>query len=151
MQLDCICKLLEDAINWRYLWNMRSLRDEIREAGLRATASREAVLAALRKAEKPMSHQDVVDVVGEQSWDRATLYRNLIDLAEAGLLRRVSLGTTWHFEQANGDKHAHFVCTECGTVECAPEMQVVSKRGSPKSVKQGNVDVQLHGLCDNCD
>ncbi len=130
---------------------MTSLRDEIREAGLRATASREAVLRTLRKAVRPLSHHDVVDAIGEDSWDRATLYRNLVDLAEAGLLRRVSLGTTWHFEEASSERHAHFVCTECGTVECAPQTEVVTGRGSPKSVKKGNVEVQLHGRCDECD
>lgn len=130
---------------------MGSIRDEIRNAGLRATASREAVLDALRRAQKPMSHQNVLDVIGEDSWDRATLYRNLVDLAEAGLLRRVSLGTTWHFEEASGEQHAHFVCTECGIVECAPEMQVVSRPSAPKSVKKGNVEVQLRGRCDDCD
>lgn len=98
-----------------------------------------------------MSHQDVVDAIGDETWDRATLYRNLNDLADAGLLRRVSLGATWHFERAADDGHAHFVCTACGTVECAPQMQVISGRGSPRSVKKGDVDVQLHGVCDDCD
>lgn len=130
---------------------MTELRDELRAHGLRATASRLAVLRQLRAAERPMSHHDVVEAIGDQTWDRATLYRNLVDLTEAGLLRRVSLGATWHFEQTGEASHAHFVCTECGNVECAPQMQVVSGKGSPKSVTSGNVDVQLHGLCDDCD
>ena len=129
---------------------MASLKSEIRAAGLRATASRTAVLEHMRHAKRPLSHHDVVQAIGEDMWDRATLYRNLVDLAEAGLLRRVSLGATWHFEEAHGAQHAHFVCTECGTIECSPQTQVVSSRRSPQSVKRGEVDIQLHGRCDAC-
>ncbi len=132
-----------------------ALKDRIRSAGLRVTASRVAVLELLNQTDRPLNHLEVTESLAHSTWDRATLYRNLMDLTEAGLLERVSLGSTWHFEAQDPDHasaHPHFVCTECGTVECAPEVTVTpsKKRIGPKSIRRGTVQVQLHGLCDDC-
>lgn len=129
---------------------------DIRARGLRATASRLAVLELVRAASRPLTHADVASSLGAESWDRATLYRNLNDLADAGLVRRVLLGSAWHFEAAstdpNAQTHPHFVCDECGTVECAPEiqMQLCSPKTSTKAIRQGQVQIELHGRCDAC-
>lgn len=128
------------------------LKKELREAGLRATGSRVAVLRCVREVAKPVALADVVELLGGEAPDRATVYRNLVDLADAGLLRRAHLGDAWRFEEGD-EEHAHFVCTKCGTVECAPEVTLeVSKSGraSPHAVKDGDFQVQLHGVCDDC-
>src|SRR6476620_1139096 len=105
--------------------NLDALRTQVRAKGLRATPSRLAVLELLRVSDAPMSHGDVADRLASQAWDRATIYRNLTDLAEAGLARRTDVGDhVWRFEAVNADHevaaHPHFVCTECGSVECLP-------------------------------
>jgi Fur family transcriptional regulator, ferric uptake regulator len=133
-------------------------RAAIRDAGLRATASRIAVLRELRAAGRPLSHADIVGSLEEQPWDRATLYRNLIDLAGVGLARRVELGDrVWRFDastqghQAAG-LHPHFVCTMCGSVECLPRMDFVPpRRGVPAALVRREVEVQVRGVCDACD
>ena len=135
------------------------LRTAVRAKGLRATPSRLAVLELLRSSDTPMSHGDVADRLASQAWDRDTIYRNLTDLAEAGLVRRTDVGDhVWRFE-AVSDEHAaaahpHFVCTECGTVECLPEIELAMRpatRGKPpRSVKQRQVEVHVRGLCDAC-
>ncbi|HVV86311.1 MAG TPA: transcriptional repressor [Kofleriaceae bacterium] len=132
------------------------LRDELREKGLRATPSRIAVLDLLRSVGEPMSHGDVADRLERGAWDRATIYRNLVDLTEVDLLRRTDLGDhVWRFEAIGGrhqaKAHPHFVCTECGTVECLPDATIsVSPAKSPRAVRQREVEVHLRGLCDNC-
>ena len=135
-----------------------TLLDEIRDAGLRATASRVAVLDALRCAERPLSHADVVELLHGRGWDRATLYRNLLDLTEAGLLRKATLGDrVWRFEGADEAGHAveahpHFVCVGCGAVECLPgvTMTINPPKHVPRAVKGGRVEIQVRGLCDGC-
>ncbi len=136
--------------------DLDELRTAIRGAGLRATPSRIAVLELVRASEAPMSHGDVADQLATQSWDRATIYRNLTDLAEASLLRRTDVGDhVWRFE-ARGDRahdaqHPHFVCTDCGTVECLPELELVVRRArAPRAVKQRKVEVHVRGICDAC-
>ena len=132
------------------------LRNELREKGLRATSSRIAVLDLLRSVGEPMSHSDVADRLERGAWDRATIYRNLVDLTEVGLLRRTDVGDhVWRFEAIGGEHeakaHPHFVCTECGGVECLTDTTVaVSPVNSPRAVRQREVEVHLRGLCDDC-
>src|SRR6059058_4731628 len=94
-------------------------RDAIRGARLRSTTSRVAVLQHVAAAGKPVSHADVADVLVPQGYDKSTLYRCLVELAEAGLLARLDAGDhAWRFElrdeeHASGE-HPHFVCVDCG-------------------------------------
>jgi Fur family ferric uptake transcriptional regulator len=136
--------------------NQDALRNEIRGRGLRATPSRVQVLTLLRASETPLSHGDVADRLDDNASDRATVYRNLIDLAEVGLLRRIDLGDhTWRFEAVDpahgGDQHPHFVCSECGVVECLPELELSARQGrTPRALRRSNLEVQVRGLCDTC-
>ena len=130
---------------------LRRLAEEIRATGLHVTASRLTVLQFALDVEAPMSHNEVAEALAGEGWAHSTVYRNLIDLTEAGLLRRLSLGGTWRFEPASKE-HPHFVCTECGSVTCANgiEISVTRSRNAPKSVRRGEFQVQLFGLCDAC-
>ena len=133
------------------------LRAEIRGAGLRATVARVAVLGVLHRHRRPLSHSDVVSALGLRDWDRSTLYRNLMDLADAGLLRRSELGDRmWRFEVACGhgvpEHTAHFLCTDCGAIECLPDLTVtsVSEDSVPRAISTGAIEVQLKGQCAAC-
>lgn len=131
---------------------------QIRAAGLRVTPSRIHVLKALRDARVPLSHADVANEVEGLGLDRTTVYRNLIDLAEAGILRRSDVDHTWRFElvergeQHERELHPHFVCTDCGKVACLPKGVVALRpvRGAPSALRRGNLEIQLRGLCDAC-
>jgi len=47
--------------------------------------------------------------------------------------------------------HPHFVCTECGTIECLPDLEyVVTRTKAPRAIRQKRVEVQVRGLCDAC-
>jgi Fur family ferric uptake transcriptional regulator len=135
--------------------NVDELRTAVRARGLRATPSRIAVLELLRVESAPMSHGDVADRLASQAWDRATIYRNLIDLSEVGLARRTDVGDhVWRFEavtEGHEMTHPHFVCTECGTVECLPELELTVRRArAPRAIRQRQVEVHVRGLCDAC-
>jgi len=103
-----------------------------------------------------MSHAEVADRLMGGGWDRATLYRNLTDLAEAELLTRTDHGDhVWRFGVRDATHveahHPHFVCSECGAVECLPNAAVSVGRGrAPKAVRGNQVVVQLKGVCDTC-
>ena len=130
---------------------------EIRGAGLRATASRVAVLEVLHSEHRPMSHSEVVTALSAHTWDRSTLYRNLMDLSKVGLLRRSELGDrTWRFEVAcdhgHADHAAHFLCHECGDITCLPDLIVTPRDGNalPFALSQDHIEVQITGRCDTC-
>ena len=136
---------------------MDELKSKLRDAGLRATGSRLAALRVLLAAHTPLSHNDLVESLASEPWDRATLYRNLLDLVRVGLARRADMGDhIWRFEASKrshptGD-HPHFVCTECGTVECLPAKMLSFRdvAAAPAALRRKDIEVQVRGLCDKC-
>ncbi len=139
--------------------SLDELRERIRTSGLRVTAPRVAVLQRLLTATAPVSHGELAEALAPH-WDRATIYRNLTDLTDAGLLRRTDLGDhVWRFELRADDArsheektHPHFVCDECGDVQCLPDemVEIHTARGAPKALKGRDVEIQLKGRCDRC-
>jgi Fur family ferric uptake transcriptional regulator len=113
----------------------------------------------LGEATGPVSHGDLVETLMSAGFDRATLYRNLMDLTEAGLVTRSDLGDhVWRFElRSSGNDHAvehpHFVCVECGSVSCLPgvNVRVRTTPEAPRSLTRRGFEVQLKGRCDACD
>jgi Fur family ferric uptake transcriptional regulator len=134
------------------------LRDAIRNAGLRRTGSRVAVLKELESADAPLSHGEIARALGLH-YDRATIYRNLMDLVRAKLVTRSDRGDhTWRFRVARGGESAHtlglpqFLCTDCGKLSCLPRdaVTLVPVRGVPRSLRKRDIEVQIKGLCDSC-
>lgn len=139
--------------------DVRALKQRLRDAGLRGTSARVSVLRSLIAAEAPLSHADVYEQVARLGFDRATTYRNLMDLSESGLARRTDHGDhVWRFELVDDDGHEaelhpHFLCNECGSVECLPESAIAvrGRKGVPRSLRKRDVEIQVRGVCDSCD
>lgn len=135
-----------------------ALRGRIRARGLRVTAPRIAVLRNLEGQGAPISHGDLAAELSRDGWDRATIYRNLTDLTEAGLVRRTDVGDhIWRFELRTEDghdrtEHAHFMCEACGDVICLPieSIHITASRDVPRALRKNQVEIQLKGRCDNC-
>ena len=56
-------------------------------------------------------------------------------------------------EHAPGEaEHSHFVCNDCGTVSCLPEVSIAIRPapGSRRSVVAEISDVVLKGRCESC-
>jgi Fur family transcriptional regulator, ferric uptake regulator len=138
--------------------SLDDLKTQLRDADLRATAPRLAVLRCLHEAETPVSHAELADKLAPEGWDRATVYRNLNDLTDAGLARKRDLGDhVWRFEllresDTHGDAHPHFVCDECGEVSCLPEgsVEIKTTRNTPVRLKERVHEIQLKGRCERC-
>ena len=129
------------------------LKARIRAVGLKWTAARGAVLTALTKAERPLSHAELVDLVDPQGFDRATVYRNLMDLTGSGLVSRADLGDhIWRFElkEADNTVHPHFMCTSCGAVSCLPEAVIATRNMAQRASVHRIDEVLLKGACSGC-
>jgi Fe2+ or Zn2+ uptake regulation protein len=96
------------------------VQERLREAGLRLTAPRRAVVAALAASERALNLQEVLAKARcyHPSLSLATLYRVMELLQRLGLVRRVHLetqGCQRFFLTPPGHWH-QLVCLECGRV-----------------------------------
>jgi Fur family ferric uptake transcriptional regulator len=136
--------------------SLKDLAAQLRAAGLRKTAPRVAVLDRLMRASRPVSHAEIADELEHLGLDRVTVYRNLIDLAEAGLVTRRDLGDrVWRFElrgaAADDDElHPHLVCVDCGRVTCLPDVSVKIQLPRGSKLQADALEVQLRGHCQDC-
>ena len=90
---------------------------------------------------------------GMPSLSLATVYRNLNQLAENGIIRRIDgLDGPDHFDH-NLCKHYHFICSKCNKVyavayDIAPDLadKVLAETG----LFVESFDISLKGICPNC-
>jgi len=136
--------------------DVNEARKLIREAGLRSTPARISVINALKRAAKPQTHAELSDLLVPLGFVKATVFRNLTDLAEAELVLRTELGDhVWRFElrdpSHDRSSHPHFVCVDCGTVSCIEEMALPS----PTVRRSLNIarisEVLVKGHCGTCE
>jgi Fur family ferric uptake transcriptional regulator len=150
---------------------LETVKARVRDAGLRCTAARLAVLQHLDSAPGPRSHAEVAEALADRGFDRATIYRNLVELTEAKLASRVELGDhVWRFEvkrphtPGHGDEHPHFVCTTCGEVSCLDDVRVAitpkaaaakGRKAKSRTAARGPAihsvtEILLKGRCGEC-
>lgn len=83
----------------------------------------------------------------------ATLYRNLNQLAENGIIKKIDgLETSSHFDH-NTHEHYHFICDKCKKVfdipvEVAPDVARKTEKATGFEVK--GYDIAIHGICNEC-
>jgi len=100
---------------------------------------------------------------------RVTVYRTLNTLVEAGIAHRVDPGDrVYRFglsapagQPAAAHRHPHFVCDECGAMECVEDAEVIVRArparratGSPDAKglhrRVTRQEVLLRGTCGDC-
>jgi Fur family ferric uptake transcriptional regulator len=127
----------------------------LRAAGLRVTAPRLAVLAAVR--EQPHA---TVEAIAAGARARAgsvsiqAVYDVLRALAGAGLMRRIEpAGSPARFEARVGDDHHHLVCRVCGAVtdvDCAVGHAPCLVPDGASGYLIDEADVTYWGVCPAC-
>ncbi|MGA2835693.1 MAG: Fur family transcriptional regulator [Acidimicrobiales bacterium] len=90
---------------------------QLRRVDLRYTGGRRAIVDVLAEAGHPVSISDI----GRQLPDvpRSSAYRHLVDLQQAGVVRRIAANDEFaRFELAEEltEHHHHLLCTVCGRV-----------------------------------
>ncbi len=129
--------------------------EDLKRVGLRVTAPRLAVLAAVRQGGHP-----TVELLAASARARLgavstqAVYDVLGALTAAGLVRRIEPpGGPARFESRVGDNHHHLICRSCGDVldvECAlghtPCLELPAVRGC----EIDGAEVIFRGLCPAC-
>jgi Fur family transcriptional regulator, peroxide stress response regulator len=130
-----------------------AIKRSLTGSGLRCTPQRYAVMAFLLEHNKHPTASEIFEAVNRMDprSSRATTYKNLRDLVEAGLVREVAVeGRSARFD-AKGLRHHHFICDRCGNVEDI-EWCDVPKPASGSLGKRILRECELifRGLCMKC-
>lgn len=127
----------------------------LRDAGLRVTQPRLAVISAL--AEHPHASADDVfatiihDLPGTSV---QAVYHVLSDLTERSIARRIEpAGSPARYELRVGDNHHHIVCTNCGAiadVDCVVGHAPCLTPDSTHGFTLNEAEVMFWGTCGAC-
>jgi len=127
----------------------------LRDAGLRVTAPRLAVLSVL--AEHPHATVELVTRLTRQRLGRVStqaIYDVLAACADAGLVRRIEpAGSAARFETRTGDNHHHLVCRTCGAtmdVDCVVGARPCLTPSDDAGYLLDEAEVVFWGLCPRC-
>lgn len=132
------------------LYSLPQLKELIRQQGKRSTGARLAVLDCLQRAPAPLSHNELTEKLEQQGHQRASIYRNLMDLIDLELVTRFDAGDhTWRYEFRQ-PSHPHFLCTNCGTVRCVGDINLKPTQLSDPSEIGTVSEVLIKGQCREC-
>ncbi|GLZ13728.1 transcriptional repressor [Actinomadura sp. NBRC 104425] len=128
---------------------------QLRQAGLRVTAARVAILETVRTGD----HLGVEAVAGgvRKRVGHVSLqavYEALHALTAAGLVRRIEpAGGPARFEGRVGDNHHHLVCRRCGAVsdvDCVVGRAPCLRPSDTAGYVVDEAEVTFWGLCPDC-
>jgi Fur family transcriptional regulator, stress-responsive regulator len=128
----------------------------VKEAGLRATAQRVAILDVLRTAQGHLSVDQVTDLVRSRlgTVSQQAVYDALGALVSGGLARRIEpAGHPALFESRVGDNHHHVVCRRCGTVadiDCVVGAAPCLDPSETHGFLLDEAEITFWGLCPDC-
>lgn len=131
----------------------------LRSASLRRTPVRVALLNLLGASAQPLTAPELLERLPADT-DTVTVYRTLNTFTELSLIHRVR-GSDRSARYALGapqtrqtHRHPHFVCDECGTVECMADAPIPDSLVKSLHVKREYrvkfPEVLLHGVCPKC-
>ncbi len=120
---------------------------KLKEAGLRITQPRVAILAALIKAGRPTSIDALHGELGPKSCDIVTVYRCMAAFESIGLVRRAFLinGTSLYEINLGDPNRYHVVCKQTNKVE---ELDTASAAELRRAVQLVEETLRAQGYSD---
>ncbi len=135
------------------LIHMEDIKALLKEAKLKVTPARLAILEALHASKKPLSVQDLMKSL--KGIDSVTLYRTLESFADKNIIARILISQDRaHYEFVHHHHH-HIVCTKCGLVDDIPHcvMDMIEKDAlkHAKNFKAiSSHSLEYFGVCKKC-
>jgi Fur family transcriptional regulator, ferric uptake regulator len=134
-------------------------REYLATRGKRLTRERETIVEEVFATHEHFDTDQLVGRLGSRTdgkrVSRATVYRTLLDLVEAGLLRKVARSQNREvFEHDYGyPRHDHLICSKCGTLtefENAPLAQILDSVARDHGFRMNGHRLEVYGLCAEC-
>jgi Fur family ferric uptake transcriptional regulator len=125
-------------------------------AGERVTQQRLVVAETLARAGRQLTAGELYERVrdAQPSLGRATVFRTVERLVEAGVARRLELDRhVYAYVACQPEHHHHLSCTSCGRVEEIPELwvQSIAKRATEDlGFEIDDARLDFYGRCSAC-
>lgn len=101
----------------------------LHRAGQRRTATRDAIVAVLAAAGRPVTIPEILEA--DRTLAQSSVYRNLVVLEQAGVVQRIVTNDEFArfelTEDLTGVHHHHLICERCGTVEDVPAADTIER------------------------
>lgn len=131
-------------------------KSELREALLKVTPTRLAVLNLLEKANKPVDVAYIIDYLKQEKIkaDPATVFRIVSLFTKRRLTRQIHLNEgKFRYEPFAKEDHHHLICDICGSIEdisdCSIDMLEKEIRKKKKFLVK-NHSLEFFGICRQC-
>ena len=131
-------------------------KEELRNASLKATPARLAVLQLLEKKDKPLDAGTIKESLEREGIgvDPVTVFRTLNHFTQRGLIRQVQFheDKTRYEPSARGDHH-HLICESCGSVEDIADCEIHTQEEEIRRKKRflvKNHSLEFFGICLKC-
>lgn len=126
---------------------------QLRQAGLRLTPQRRAVIEVLAGDTTHPLADDIARRVADRvpGISLSTVYKTLHEFASIGLVRELDLPGAMRFD-ADVSEHLHLVCDGCGAVVDIPSSVALESALAEATcgLKVSAVDITLRGSCAAC-
>lgn len=134
-----------------------TLRNYVKEKGLRNTSQREAILDAFIRANKHITVEELHDIVRKKNPEigYATVHRNLRLMCESGLADELKIGNQkTRYELTLGhEHHDHLICVKCGRfIEVHDDKieKLQDKLASENDFVPLRHKLEIYGICKRC-
>lgn len=135
--------------------SLDSLKEILRERGLKATNSRLKVLAVLRDMGGHRSADDICQTLEQQgdALPRGSVFKVVGDLARHDILMVTDAGPGRTLYEYNSHWHHHFVCRTCGIILDVPCVEgtkpcLLPEADVPATIEEAQII--FRGICDEC-
>ncbi len=133
---------------------LNEARSRIRNAQMRITKPRIAIIESLLQHEGPVSIERIHQDIGAKVCDLVTVYRCLSAFESLGLVRRSYLhnGTCLYEVTLGNPRHYHIVCKSCGQTERVDYFSVegMERMLQDRGYTQLSHVVEFFGICPSC-
>jgi Fur family ferric uptake transcriptional regulator len=130
---------------------------KLKPAGGKRSSKREQIVNVFLRQEGHLSADDLVDLIRheDQRVSRATVYRTLQWMVEAGIARKVDFGEgRFRFEHSyRQPRHFHLICKTChGSFEfLSSDIEaLIEEISAARSFTAAQSVVQIYGTCEEC-
>src|SRR5438093_1259311 len=129
----------------------------IEPAGGKRSSKREQILDVFLRQEGHLSADDLVDLIRreDQRISRATVYRTLQWMVDAGIARKVDFGEgRFRFEHSyRHPRHYHLICKTCNRSSefLSSDIEaLVEEVAAARNFASSQSVVQIYGTCEEC-